>query len=114
MLERFAIEAVLVRRTQNGVDSYNDPVYIDCEPEMVRVLAQPNSFSEYSSELGADRPEGSRISMKLCLERSVEGSVKGADIKLEGKVYRVIGDPQPYPKCPTRFNRIVEAELVDG
>lgn len=114
MLERFAVEATLVRRAQNGVDSYNNPVYIDCDPETVSVLACPQAFDEYESELRISRPEGVRTSMTFYFGKAVKGSLKGAVIRFGGKDYRVIGDPQPYPICPTDWNRIVQAEVVDG
>lgn len=69
-----------------------------------------------SADLGADRPNGTTRGLTVHLPASVSGSLRGCRVEARGRLWRVVGDPEPYTEenCPLPWVRAVEVEAVDG
>lgn len=103
----------VLTRERAGTDAYNAPVWGDWEAEEVTgVLPQPGG----TSDLDEGRPEGLRVDMTFHFPRTYPKSLKGRRIAYAGRVYEVVGDPQPYLSgaCPGPWDRAAEAVAVDG
>lgn len=110
LLAEFEVEAVVERPVEVGRDAYNEPVYGEPEREAVRVLAMPVE----AEGLGADRPHGDRASVRVCFPKAYDGPLKGCTLEIGGHAYRIVGDPRPYPACPTAYDRVADAVDVHG
>jgi hypothetical protein len=103
----------VLRRPQTGTDAYGAPTYGDVETEEVSgVVVTPGA----TSDLDATRPEGVRVALTVHMPRGYRGALKGAQIEVHGRVYSVVGDPQPYEagNTPGPWYLPVECEAVDG
>lgn len=115
-MSRLAGETVtLATRTANGTDAGNNPVWRDDPPEQVgNVLIAPG---DQSNATGSVRPDGIRVDYTLHFPRTWEfRSLRGATVLIDGRTYRVVGDPRPYRSglTPTRWNLAVKVQGGDG
>lgn len=104
---------VVQRRESDSNDSHGNPVYGDWQDEVVEdVLAQRGS----TVDLDPERPEGVNVAMTFHFPKTYTAPLMGCRICYEGRVYNVIGDPQPYmdENTPSVWNRPVECEASDG
>lgn len=110
------VTATVRRRVQDGVDSFQCPVWREATQEVANVLPMPSS----TADMGERRPEGTVATMRVCMPRSWSGGLYGATIDLPdpwGAGWRVIGDPTPFSDgllhdCP--WNVVAEVTRADG
>lgn len=104
----------VIRRIPAGVDEGNDPVYETVEESVDNVLVGPPSNANASD---STRPEGIEISHDLLFPRAYTGGpLRGCDILLRGRRYRVVGDPLPVDggMTPTLWNQTVPVTRSEG
>ena len=98
------------------VDPFGNPIH-EWESELVdNILADPYVNLAKAKEFDADRPEGSRISVRFHFPKTYIDSLKGCFICWRGREYRVLGDPVGLPEylTPGDWNRPVDTEACDG
>lgn len=108
----FATVAVTVERPTSGIDPYGE-LSGAWETETVKgVLFQPGT----SSDLDADRPEGTRVDATFHFPKGYARPLKGCRVLHLGRAWRVIGDPAGYvpENTPGGFGLPVPVEVVDG
>ena len=106
-------ETVKVLRHVMTLNEVGDVVRDEQTEEVVDgVLFAPTS----SHDLAIDRPNGVRIDASFYFPKTYTKSLKDCEIECRGHVFRVEGEPLPYPEqlTPTDFNREAGAVVVDG
>ena len=107
-------ERIILRVRLSGSDDEfgNERAEYGPEQTVSNVLVAPSS----SQDLGAERPDGDATIMTFHFPKTYIGSLEGCLIGWGGKVWEVIGNPQPYSKdsTPGMWNRPVQARLVEG
>lgn len=104
----------LLSRVQDGADAFNTPVWRTESETVTDVLVAPGGQSNSSDGL---RPDGVTVAFTLCFPRAwAYRSLKGASVLIDGRAYRVIGDPRPLDGglTPTRWNMQVEVKAEEG
>lgn len=99
---------------ETGTDTFNIPTTKwGLEAVLGDVLAAPASTQDVE---GTIRPNGDEITMDFYIPKTYTASLRGRQIRHQGNIYEVIGDPQPYPEgnTPTRWNRVVHARKIEG
>lgn len=109
-------ETVVVHTPQVvGTDPGGAPIYgTPATATVDDVLVAPGARDDV---LESNRPEGVRVAWTLHFPKTFAGSLRGCSVSVRGgDPLRVVGDPQPYTDAntPTRWNRPVELEAVDG
>lgn len=101
---------VVVRPVETGRDSMNEPIIKWQEEQPVSVVIEPGT----TTDLDADRPEGSVVTMTLHFQKSYTKSLRGCKVRVRDAEYSVIGDPQPYMdvNTPGLYNRPVSVKRV--
>ncbi len=90
------------------------------EPEVERWERQPVPCAivapSPTADLGPERPHGTSRGLTVHLPASVAGSLRGCRLEARGRLWDVVGDPEPYTEagCPLPWVRPVEVEAVDG
>lgn len=102
----------VLRPLATGSDAFGAPTVEWEREEVADVLVAPSS----TSDLGADRPEGSASSIALHFPKSYAKSLRGCRVEALGGVWEVSGDPAPFMGhlTPGRWNREAEAVRIDG
>lgn len=108
-------KVTVVKKTQDGHDRFNDPVYKTAETDVDDVVIQRGD----TQGLTATRPDGSRVDFTLHFPKTYTGDLRGAEIVLYGEFagrYEVVGEPYPYQleNTPTRWWMPVEVVAVHG
>lgn len=69
-----------------------------------------------TSDLGAERPSGTRAAATLHWPKGAPRPVAGSVVRIGRAEYRVIGSPAPYvtSNVPGPWDMAVEVEAVDG
>lgn len=106
------VTVTVTRRVETGTDAFNAPVWEEETEEVAGVVARPSS----TSDLGADRPEGTRAGATFAFPKSYSKPLKGCTVTWGGDDYCVVGDPRPVlaDGAPDPWNYTVEGEMVDG
>lgn len=96
-----------------GYDAVGDEIWGTDERDVANVLVGPGPRADLTD---AERPDGVRVVFNLHFPKGFTGSLRGADIRVRGEWYRVIGDPQAYTEAntPGAWNMPVEVEKVKG
>lgn len=93
-----------------GRDAFNAAIHEFRPVTVDDVLVAPGS----TVGLGTDRPDGMESKLVMHFPASFTASLRGCEVDALGARWAVVGDPLPFPKSPTRWNRPVEAVRVDG
>lgn len=104
---------VLRQNPTGSTDPFGAPVEGEPAKEAVDgVLLTPGA----TSDLDASRPDGVRVAYTVHFPKGYGKSLRGCSVVIEGKPYRVIGDPKPYMDewTPGPWNMAAEVEAVDG
>lgn len=111
-LNLFQTEPVEVRAKEVELDELGEPVNASERPYSVDVLVCPGA----TSDLDATRPNGVSVAYTLHFPKTFTQSLKACDVRVRGKWFSVVGDPQAYTpeNTPGAFNRAVEVGRVDG
>lgn len=108
-------ETVVVRRrTQNGVNTHNQPTYTWQDEPVENVLVAPGAAADVAENA---RPNGTTIAWSLYFPATYSGALRGAQVSVRGEPpAKVVGDPKPFPagETPTEWNMTVELERTDG
>ena len=105
-------EIAVERPVEAGVDRYGAPIREWMEEKVENVLVTPGG----TSDLDASRPEGARVALTLHFPKGYGEPLKECRVLIDGRPYRVIGDPHPHMdvNCPGPWNLTVEVEATDG
>lgn len=106
-------EAVSVLRPVTGAaDAMGEPATAWQAETVEGVLFAPGG----ASDLGAERPNGTRAAATFHFPKGYAASLRGCAIERAGERWRVIGDPRPYMEqlTPGGFGMAVECEAVHG
>lgn len=110
-------ETIEVRRPLKiGKDAFGNQLN-DWEIEEVdNVLVDPFVSFEKMREFGADRPKGTRLSVRFHFPKGYTKEMRGCFIHWNGRDYRVVGDPVSFPEynTPGEWNYPVDTEVCDG
>lgn len=104
---------VLRPTTTGATDPFGAPVEGEPVEETVDgVLLTPGE----TSDLDASRPDGVRVAYTVHFPKGYGKPLRGCSVVIEGKSYRVIGDPKPYMDegTPGPWNMTAEVGAVDG
>lgn len=101
------------RKSKSGADEMGDPIVTWASETVDNVLYGPTRSSSVSE---AYRPEGTVDTMTAVFPKSYTQSLAGCELEAMGHRWKVIGDPEAYPKelTPGKWNRSVIARRVDG
>lgn len=104
---------VRVQDAEPSFDEFGDEVYATSEWDVENVLVAPGPRADLP---GSERPEGVRVVYNLHFGRDFDESLRGADVRVRGRWFRVIGDPQHYSpeNTPGPWTMPVEVEAVEG
>lgn len=106
-------ETVYVLEPTTETDVLGDPVPGFSEPvEVGNVVVIPGA----TSDMDATRPNGVEVAYTLCFPKTFAGDLRGRSVKVRGKVYGVVGDPQRYAEenTPGPWNLTAEVARADG
>lgn len=106
-------ESVVVTRVIKGFDDLGEPIpEREIKEQVDNVVVAPQT----AAELDATRPNGAKIAFTLCFPKTYTKDLYGCMVKVRGKTYRVVGDPQSWTvaNTPTPWNYTVEVEAVNG
>lgn len=105
-------EVSVIRPVDGEADPFGAPVRTSETETVSGVLPQPGSTSDGDT----DRPDGVSVDMTFHFPRGYGKSLRGCSIAYGGRVYRVVGDPQPYlsENAPGGFDLEVGAVRADG
>lgn len=111
----------VLTRASTGTDPMGEPTYEWSALAVPNCLVRPLTGDELSD---AQRPDGIRVSYRIAFPKSYEGpSLAHARIALTDRGWdasdvegalRVSGAPDVSAPCPTDWNMLVEAGMVDG
>lgn len=106
------VTVVVARPVSGEPDPFGQPTTTWEEETVAGVLATPGS----TSNLAADRPDGTRVDMTFGFPRGYARSLAGCKITYNNRTYSVIGDPQASMETltPGAWSLAVETEKVDG
>lgn len=115
MFETLKQTVAVVRRVDSGeVDAFNRPVYAEESEEVDGVLVAPDfGGSADAASLGL-RPDGDVVRYTLAFPKTYTDSLRNCWVEVDGLRLEVDGDPRPTPACPTDYDRIVYAEVLNG
>lgn len=102
------------RKVAGPLDPFGAPTTTLVSEVVDDVLVAPNGRDDV---VGSTRPDGKLIRWVLHFPKTFTEGLAGALIAVRSDKKRpVVGDPQPYTTAntPTRWNRPVELEDVDG
>lgn len=103
----------ILRRTQTGVDEFNEPIMEDTVEQVNDVLVAPAMTADLAGNL---RPAGDKKTIELHFPKTFNGTLRNTRVRVNGEVFAVQGDPSPYmaENTPTRWWMRAEAVKVDG
>lgn len=104
---------VLRPNPTGATDPFGAPVEGEPVEEAVDgVLVTPGA----TADLDPSRPDGVRVAYTVHFPKGYGKTLRGCSVVIEGKPYRVIGDPKPYMDggTPGPWDMAVEVEAVDG
>lgn len=103
----------VITATPTGVDEFNNPTHTRTELTVTDVLVAPTTTNDLT---GSTRPDGKTTTLTLHFPKTFTGRLAGALVRVRGVEYRVVGNPVAYQTAntPTRWNRPVELEEVEG
>ena len=104
---------VEVLRPVRMTDSHGNEAESSETRELVEnVLPAPVS----TSELGAERPDGTKIEMRFHFPKTYKQDLEGCFIVYGGSKWRILGNPQPFfdSLTPGDWDRAAEAGIVNG
>lgn len=107
-------ETVEVETTvQAGKDSFGNAIYESKFVPVENVLVAPSSTTNV---IDTTRPNGANVVYQLYFPKGFDLPLMNKKIKVRNEVFRVIGDPKPYPveNTPTPWFMEVEVEHVEG
>lgn len=102
----------VVRQIEGEPDALGIPSTIDEVEVVENVLVCPGATSDSPTSM---RPGADRVAYTLAFPKGYEKQLRGAEVEVDGRCHRVIGDPQPCREnCPTGWWMTVEVERIDG
>lgn len=105
-------ETVTVMIPAVEYDDLGEPT--EGEPAEVDVVAVVAPGS--TSDLDATRPSGVEVAYTVHFPKTWTDSLRGCSVRVRGRVYEVVGDPQAYTAAntPGMYNRPCEVKFADG
>ena len=96
-----------VERDDLGEPEYGKPREIEIDG----CIVQPGA----TSDMDASRPNGMHVAFTVYMPNQ-DFDLRGCSLSVRGRVYRVVGDPQPFTggNVPGGRNLTVEVEAADG
>lgn len=106
-------DIAVIRPEMTGRDAMGEPVFSESEETVPNVLWHPATTDEIDE---TNRAFGVSCEIALDFPKSYTASLEGCRVRVDGRVYRVLGDPLPYmaANTPTPWNRSVKAVRADG
>lgn len=105
-------ETVTVLRPVVAYDEHMDEVVTWEEEAVGNVLVAPSATSDIPVQ---GRPHGTKAAVSLHFPKIFDGSLRECRVRVQGREYGIVGDPQPYRQnCPTEWWYPAEAVAVDG
>lgn len=112
-VQLIAGEAVTVLTPSTGYDEHMERTVAWTPAEVGNVVVAPSPTSGVTD---STRPDGTRAALTLGFPKTFTGSLRGCRVEVRGRLYEVVGDPQPNAaaNCPTPWWLTAEAVAVDG
>jgi len=106
-------ETVTVQRpTEVGHNARNEPRFEWVSEDVENVLVTPGPLADVDD---ASRPAGVRVVWSLIWPKTYAKPLAGCRVIVRGgEPLNIIGDPQSFPRSPTRWDRPSEASRTDG
>lgn len=106
-------ETVIVKtREKVGVDDFNNPVfdYVDARVDDVLV-----AIGSQGDVIDSNRPDGVSVKYTLYFPKTFENDIlERSEVEVRGECLRVIGMPDRWNNCPTRWNMVCEVGVTNG
>ena len=111
----FSGESVTIKRPTYAYDENHDRIETWTDETLSNVLFGRPTTEQMDEAM---RLYSVEISYTLGIPNTYLPSLRGCKVyrSRDGKMYRILGDPQPRPieNCPTPWNREASAVIVDG
>lgn len=105
-----AVDVTVLRPSASGTDDMGEPVAGGpSREEVAGVLFEPAGTSGLSGSL---RLAGVEVDAQFAFPSGYTGSLRGCSIEHAGRVWAVVGDPQPYTASPLPWDRDVPVREV--
>lgn len=102
----------VIHRVDGEPDELGAPTVTERRETVRNVLVCPGATADVVESM---RPDGVVVAYTLAFPKPYDADLRGAEVEIRGKRYRVIGDPRPcVGNCPTAWWLRVEVERHDG
>lgn len=108
------ITLTFIKKVANGVDALNNPTYttqnIDVDDCLIAPMVEPLSAREQQA-LSQNRDQ-----VRIHLPKAFSGDVSDSNVNWQGKLFHLDSDSVTFmdENTPTRWNRYIRAENVNG
>lgn len=102
-------KVTLIQKVQSGKDGFNHAVFTDTEIDVENVLVSPASSQDILDTVNLT---GKKAVLTLCIPKSDTHEWENTKVRIRGKYYRTIGQPQHYTEAnvPLRWNDTIQVE----
>lgn len=106
-------EEVTVLTPSTTYDGHMDEVTTWDEQVVENVVVSPSSTSDADE---ASRPHATQAALTLGFPKAFSAPLRGCRVRVRGRLFSVIGDPQPnsLENCPTPWWYTASVEVCDG
>lgn len=108
------ISLTFVKQVPSGKDALNNDTYTTTSIAVDDCLIAP--ISEPATAREQQAMQQSRDQVRIHLPKAYSGDVSGSDVTWDGKVFHLDSDSVAFmaENTPTRWNRYVRAECING
>lgn len=112
MMELIKSETVTVITPNVEYDDLGEPTEGASTEVDVKAIVVPGSTAGFD----ATRPSGVEVAYTVHFPKTWTVSLRGCSVRVRGREYEVVGDPQAYTAAntPGRYNRPCEVKFADG
>lgn len=105
-------ETVTVIAPNEEYDRFGEPVDSDPVETDVLCVVCPGATTDFD----ATRPDGIDVAYTVHFPKTWTDSLRGCKVRVRGREYEVVGDPQAYTTAntPGLYNRPCEVKYADG
>ncbi len=102
----------VIHMDEGALDELGSPTVTERRETVRNVLVCPGATADAVESM---RPDGVAVTYTLAFPKPYDADLRGAEVEIRGRRYRVIGDPRPcVENCPTAWWLRVEVERHDG
>lgn len=102
----------VIHMDEGALDELGSPIATERRETVQNVLVCPGATVDAVESM---RPDGVTVAYTLAFPKPYAADLRGAEVEIRGRRYRVVGDPQPcVENCPTAWWMSAEVERYDG